>query len=782
VVVIGGMPGVGKTALAIHVAHRLKGRFPDRQLFIDLHAHTPGQDPLPAQAALARLLHAVGIDVRSLPDDLEDWTSLWRDRMAGQRILLVLDNAASSKQVVPLLPGGGLVMITSRRHLADLPGTVIPVLAEVLPPGQAREMFTRLAPRAAGEPAETIAELVKLAGCLPLAISLLARVYARHPAWELADLIRETEASLLTMSAEKDSVATAFEVSYQNLNPGQQQFFRSLSWHPGTTVDAYAAAALAGISLSRAGGHLDALHREALLTEVSRRRYGMHDLIRRYARDRATADSAADRRHARERVLDYYQHAAAIAEARLARQTRTSPASVTVAVPPAAVPKMPDRAQALWWARAERSNLLACLDDMTRAGQQGRVVAFTAAVAALLRQDGPWTEAITRHVTAVQAARHLGDGLAMANALDDLGIVRRLTGDYRGAARDQEEALCRYRELGDQQGEANALTHLGIVRSLTDDYREATQALTAALDIFRELGDREGQADALIQLGVVLRLTRDHKRSVQAQEEALGIYRDLGDQQGQANALIRLGPARQRIGDYPGAAQAQEEALRIHRDLGNRQGQANALCYLGAVRRETGDYPGATRDQEEALGLYRDLGSRLGQANAISELGAVRRQTGDYPGATRDQEEALDLYRDLGDRGGQAIAMCELGAIQRQTGAYQAAGKTLERAREILHDLGDEADALNEIGTLHRVRGDLDRAETCHRQALEAAREVDSYRDEAIALAGLGRCARAAGRMADAKASLEEARDIFQRIGTVEAAEVTAEVDALSQA
>ena len=293
---IGGMPGIGKTALAVHAAHRLRPSFPDRQLFVDLRGHAPGQEPLAPEAALAGLLAAAGVDPRSCPADLAGRAALWRDRMAGQRALLVLDNAASSAQVAPLLPGGEtcLVLVTSRRHLADLPGAVVPVLLEVLPPGRAREMFTALAPRAAADPPWAVAELVALTGFLPLAISLLARLYNRHPSWSLADLTAETKASLLTLTAELDSVAAAFEVSWQHLDPGQQDFFRRLSQHPGT-ADGHAAAALAGVPLAQALGLLDDLHGEGLLTETGYRRYGMHDLIRRYAADRAAAGPSAAR-------------------------------------------------------------------------------------------------------------------------------------------------------------------------------------------------------------------------------------------------------------------------------------------------------------------------------------------------------------------------------------------------------------------------------------------------------------------------------------------------------
>ncbi len=741
---IGGMPGVGKTALAVHVAHLLRGRFPDRQLFIDLHAHTPGQDTVLPEAALAGLLTAVGVDARYLPEDLEGRTALWRDRIAGQRALLVLDNAASSGQVAPLLPGaeGCLMLVTSRRNLGDLPGAVVPVLLAALSPDEAEVMFLRLAPRAATDAAAAVSELVRLAGYLPLAISLLARVYAKHPSWTLADLTRETRESLLTLVAEKDSVAAAFDVSYRYLPPGQQQFFRRLGLHPGTTIDAYAAAALAGIPLQEATEHLDALHSEGLLTEADYRRYGTHDLIRRYAQDRADADPAADRAQGLEHLLDYYQHTAAITEAHLARQSRTTPAPTGT---PTAVPDLPDRTRALSWARTERANMLACLDHATRIGQHARVAALTAALAALLRQDGPWTDAITRHAIALQAARHLGDRLGEAGALSDLGVVRYLADDSPGAARALEAALGIYRDLGDRLGQGNALSHLGVVRQLTGDYPAAAGALEAALGIYRDLGDRLGQAMALNEMGTVRYLTGDYRGAARALEAALGIYRDLGDQLGQALALSHLGVVRRLTGDYPGSTKALEQALGISRGLRNRLGQAGALNGLGAVRRQTGDYRGAAQAQEEALDIYRDLGNRLGQANALGYLGVVRRLMEDYRGAAQALEEALDIRRDLGDRGG-------------------------------------EAEGLNEVGTLHRVRGDLGRAGVCHRQALNLAREIDSSWDEAHALVGLGRCALATNRTADAEADLRQAMGIFQRIGAAEATSVAAELEALTEA
>jgi tetratricopeptide (TPR) repeat protein/transcriptional regulator with XRE-family HTH domain len=741
---IGGMPGVGKTALAVHAAHLLQDRFPDRQLFIDLHAHTPGREPISSQAALAGLLTAVGVDANYVPESLEGKAALWRDRMAGQRAVLVLDNAAGTEQVAPLLPGSEscLVLVTSRRHLGDLPGAVVPMLLEAMPPGQAQEMFLRLAPRVR-EPAAAL-ELVRLAGNLPLAISLLARVYARHPSWTLADLTRETQVSLLTLVAEKDSVAAAFEVSYRYLPPSRQQFFRRLSLHPGSTIDAYAAAALTAVSLREAGLHLDALHGECLLTEPSYRRYGMHDLIRRYAQERAAADGSADRQKCLHRLLDYYQHAGGAAGAYLAVKTRAGTSPPASTSEPIAVPEMPDYSHALAWVRAEFPNLLACLDHVTRTGQHERVVALTTAIAVLLRSDGLWPDAIARHTVAAQATRHLGDRCREATALNDLGDALYKNGDFRAAAEVQEKALSIYRELGDRQGQAKALSDLGGLRELMGDYRGAAD-LTEALTICRDLGDRLGQAWTLDWMGYARRRTGDIAGAAGPLAESLSIYRDLGHQHGQACVGSQIGVVRRHTGDFAGAAQALAESLGIARDLGFRENQATALTELGVVRRLTGDYRGAAAALQEGLSICRDLSYREGQVDALTEIGVVRRETGDRVGAAAALEEALTICRDLGYRGA-------------------------------------EAEVLNEVGTLHRVCGDMDQAETCHRRALELAREIDSSCNEAHALAGLGRCALAAGHSAGAARSLRQAREIFDRIGRPEAAALAAELVALQGA
>ncbi|HEX5291964.1 MAG TPA: BTAD domain-containing putative transcriptional regulator [Streptosporangiaceae bacterium] len=796
---IDGMPGVGKTTLAVRAAHLLRDRFPDRQLFIDLRGHTPGQDPLAPEDALAGLLAATGVDPRYLPADLPGRAALWRDRMAGQRAVLVLDNAASSAQAAPLLPGGDqcLVLVTSRRHLADLPGAVTPLLVQTLRPEQARAMFVRLAPRAEASRAGELAELAELAGFLPLAISLLARVYNRHAAWSLADLAAETRASLLTLAAETDSVAAAFEVSYQHLDPDQRQFFRRLGLHPGTTTDTYAAAALAGVSPAEAARLLDGLHGEGLLTETGYRRYGMHDLIRRYAAERAAADPAAERDRAVGALLDYYEQAAAAAQAQLGRHAPvlpappgSSPPAPARSIPAAAAPVLADSVAALAWARAERASLLACVDYASRAGDRARLAGLTAGLAALLHHDGPWAEAITRHGAAAAAAGQLGDRTAQAGALREQGNLRRLTGDFAGAAADVDAAMASYCEAGSRLGRAAALNDRGAIRLSAGDLPAATADLAASLASFRDLADRRGEASAQHDLGAALLASGDYPAGMAALTQAQAIFRSLGDQLGQASALFYLGDARRVTGDYPAATETLAQALAMFRELGIRRGQASALGNLGAVRQLTGEYPQAARDLEEALGIFHDLGNHVGQAFTLIHVGAVRRLTGDYPGAAGALRQALSISRTVGSQYCQGTALMELAAVRRLAGDLAEAGRVLEEARVILADFGDpgtEAEALNESGLLHRARGELGPAADYHRQALELARGIGSPRDEATALAGLARCELAAGNLAAdelaaAVAGLRQARELFGRLGAPEADDIAAELDALRPA
>lgn len=748
---INGMPGVGKTALAVHAAHRLTAAFPDRQMFLNLHGHTQGREPVSPADALAELLSVTGVDARFLPPDLAGRSAMWRDKMAGQRALLVLDNAASSAQVAPLLPGGRcLVLVTGRRQLADLPGAIVQVTLGPLPPEQARTMFARLTPSRGREDPDLIDELTELAGHLPLAISVLARVHTRHPSWKLADLITETRASLLTLVAEHASVGAAFTVSWRHLAAGPRRMLATLSLHPGPNVDSHAAAALAGTMTGEAARQLDDLHRECLLTETGYRRYGMHDLTRSYAAAQAsTLLTEAEAEAALRRLIAYY-------------------ARVDIA----------DATEALAWARTERANLIACLGYATGARWWSEVVALTTALSRLLLRDGPWPQAVVLHAAAAQAAGVVGDRPALASCLLHLAAARRLSGDYQRASDDLAEVLDLYRELADKSGEAAALRELSHVRQLTDDYPAAAELAAGALRICRDIGDQPGQASALILTASISRRADESHAATSALNEALEICRDLDDRPGQADALRELGDVRRATGDYHEAVRYLEEALELSRELDDQPGTANALTWLGGVRRLTGDHHGAIRDLRQALEIQRRLGDRNGQANALALLGDARRAGGEYAAAVRDLEQALWLYRALGSPAGEASALGWLGSVWLAVGDYLAAAADLNQSVGICGRIGDrggEATGLNQLGSLRYAQGDLTRARKLHQQALDLAREIISPLDEAHALAGLGRCARGSGDSAGATSLFTQAYEIFLRTGDAEATVIAAE-------
>jgi tetratricopeptide (TPR) repeat protein len=775
--VIGGMAGIGKTALAVHAAHRLAAAFPDGQVFLSLHGHTPGQRPVDPAEALAGVLLAAGIGASRIPAGLEPRTGMWRDYLAGKRLLLLLDDAAGSEQVLPLLPGtaGSLVLVTSRRHLTALEGARA-VSLDTLAPGEAADLLIRLAGRpglAAADPA--VGDIARLCGCLPLAVGMLARQLHHHPAWTAASLAADLAAArdhrLTLMRTENASVAAAFDLSYQDLEPAQQRMFRYLGLHPGTDIEAYAAAALRATDLATARAQLEALYDQHLLTEPAHGRYRFHDLLREHARALAAADPAAARDAATGRLLDYYLHTAAAASQHVARR---HPA-VTV-TPPAAVPVLTDRDAAITWLDAERLNLQAAAGHAAAAGRPGHAIAIPAAINGYLCSRGHWDEAITLHLTALGAARQACDQPGEATALTGLGIVQRLRGDTTAAIASFSRALDLYRDIGDRPGEAAAHNELGVARYVTGD-PAAASSLTRALELYRDLGDRSGEAAALNDLSLVQIAAAAYPAAAASLSRALELHRSLSDQLWEANALNNMGVVQRLTGDYPAAAACHAQALGLYRDLGIVFGEAHALNNLGVVQRLTGDYPAAAACHAQALSLYRKLGNRAGEAAALNDLAVVHRLTGDHQAAAAGHNAALALSRDIGNRAAEADALRELGNAQCLAVEYQAAAASHARALELHRSLGSraaEAEDLNSIGEAELAAGVPGETAAWHEQALAIAVAIASPLEEARSLEGIGRCRLRDSRLGEARESLLRALAIYQRIGSPSARRVAA--------
>ena len=736
---IDGMAGIGKTTFAVHAAHRLAAGFPDGQFFLPLHAHTPGQRPVDPADALASLLLTAGVGAQQIPPGLQARAGRWRDYLAGKKILLLLDDAASHEQVTPLLPGtaDSLVLITSRRHLTALEDAAA-ISLDTLAPGEAAALLARLSGRPdLGSGAGPAGEITRLCGSLPLAIGMLARQLHHHPAWTAAGLaadLAEAASRLELMRAENLSVAAAFDLSYQDLTAGQQRLFRRLGLHPGPSIDAYAAAALDDTDLATARRHLDGLYDQHLLSEPARSRYVLHDLLREHARALAMAGDPADADTAAGRLLDYYAHTATAAGQHIPSRTtiggRPPPGGA-----PAFAPQLATALQASAWLETERPNLHAVAGYAAAIGRSRHAVTIPVAISSFLFTRGHWDQAAGLHQGALTAARQAGDRAGQADALHELGILQRETGDYPAATASLTGALELYRSLSDRTCQASAIYNLGYLRWLAGDYPAAAASYQEALELYHGLGHRAGQALVILGQGIVQMMTGDYPAAAASFQQALGMFRGLGHRWGQAMATLDLGVLQSETGDYPAAAASYQQALDLYRDFGDRDGQGMAILNLGDVQTLTGDYPAAAASYQQALGILRDIGNRRGQAGAISGLGDVQMLTGDYPAAAASYQQALGIFRDIGHRHG-------------------------------------EAETLNDLGELLSRAPDSRQVHDYHAQALAIAQGISAPLEEARALEGIGQCHLQDGRPGDGTAHLHQALAIYQRLGAPNARRV----------
>lgn len=776
---IDGMPGVGKSTFVIHVGHQLSPKFPDGQLFVDMRAHTVDKSPAEPTDALRALLTVDGVPARDIANDVDGRSAMWRARMANRRSILIIDNVAGHQQVEPLLPGSStcLVLVTSRRRLTGLGARYAATSLTLgpLPSDAAIELFTHLAGRSADEePRETMLQLVELCGRLPLALALLAARLRPEPGWRvetLVEILAAAQDRLAYMRAEDIQVASTFDLSYRSLPSSRRRFFRFLGLNPGADFDTYAVAALAGVELRAARRHLDSLYNDNLVEQPAPGRYRLHDLVGVYTRAHASHIQAPQREQALARLVDYYQHAASIADSFLAARAPRSP---DLRAGRFAVPVFTDASQAAAWMNTELPNLLACASYAISDGDDTRLIALSATLATFLRHAGPHRQSVALHRAAATAAERRNDHAAQARSLHHLGVLLGRAGDYPAAIGALSDAQALWRALGDRLGEADALTALGITKRVAGDYSAATNALNTALDLYRELDYAAGQAEALSALAALRWLADDFPAAKEFLYQALVLYNRTGNAQGQADVLLHIGVLHRLRHDYPASIRALQQAASRYSGLGARAGVAHTQFLLGMVRRLAGDYLGATDSLKQALVVYRDIGDRLGLANALKDLGAVQRQTGDNTGAMRSLLDALSGYQDLGHRFGQAGTLLELGMVWHMTGDSARAADDLTAALTLYRSLNNrtgQAEVLNNLGAVLLDAGDA-LARERFQQALTLARAVHNRLAEAHALEGLARWSLRLQDAVEAAQRFLAALRIFKEIGAPEAAEV----------
>jgi DNA-binding SARP family transcriptional activator/DNA polymerase III delta prime subunit len=661
VVALSGPPGVGKSALAVHTAHRLAEQFPDGQLYVNLHGATAGLQPLRPLEVLGRFLRALGTDPAAVPTELEEASAAFRSQVAGRRVLLVLDDAADAAQVVPLLPAspGCGVLATSRRVLASLEGAAN-LRLDALAPDEAVKLLGRLAgqERAAAQP-EAATEVVRCCGCLPLALRIAGARLAARPAWPigaLAERLADAHGRLDELELAEVGVRASFAVSYRQLCDSADalelmaaEAFALLGILDGPEVGVPVAARLLDAPEQAVERALERLVDAQLLETPASGRYRQHDLLRLYARELACQQHPEPvRAAALTRALEFYVATAWRTMALL------RPADYRLPLVKARWDKdglrLVDDHAALAWLEAERANLLAAVRQAaTTPGIPDELaIQLAQALAGFLWVRNYWDDWARVNQTALEVACRVGDRAAQAHADNDLGLARWRQGRYDQARACHQRSLAIRRELGDRRGEAASLNNLAQVSEWQGRYDQAVAYLEEALAIWRELDNRHGLANSLGNLGNSHERLGRYDEALACQQESLAAYRELAWPAGLARGLRNLGWAYERHGRHDEALACLHEGLAIYAELGERDGQAFCLNDLGIVHRRQGNDALALACQRKSLAIRRELGDASCEAETLRELGVTLRALGHLDEARAHWLEARATLERLG--------------------------------------------------------------------------------------------------------------------------------------
>ncbi|GGZ41534.1 AfsR/SARP family transcriptional regulator [Streptomyces poonensis] len=788
-----GTPGVGKTALALHWAHRARHSFPDGQLYVNLRGYGP-ERPMTAGEALARLLAALGLRGRDVPLEVEDRAARYRSELAGRRMLIVLDNAATADQVRPLLPGTATctTLVTSRDAL---PGLVAlhgahRLVLDLLPADDARTLLHRLIGARVQADPQAAATLANLCRRLPLALRLAAELAAARPHHSLADLttgLADRQRRLDLLDADEDigaGMRAVLSWSYQRLPADTARAFRLLALHPGTDWDAHATAALTRTDLNAARRLLGQLARAHLIQTTGPDRYSMHDLLRAYAAELAAGtDPGPDRKAALTRLLDHYLATATTATIALGfplldRRPRLFRYTPVIPAPPVGDP---DTARA--WLDAERANLVAVCAHAVRHGWHRHASDLATTLFRHLDDSGLYAVALTLHTHAREAARHVGDRNSEAYALSYLGVVYWRQGHYQRAVGHYRQALDLFQRTGNQDGQAYALTCRGLVYWRQGHFQESADDQCRAANMFERTGNRGGQAWVLNHLGLVYWQQGHYRQAADYQCRAADIFEEIGDRDGQAYALACVGLVHWQQGHYQPAVSHQRRALDLFEGTGNRDGQAYALTCLGLVYWRQGRYQRAADHHRQALEISQQTGNRAGQKFALLSLGLVYWRQGEYQRAADHHHQALDLSKQLDDRVSQAYALTCLGLVHREQKQHQQAIDHHHKALDISKEIGHralEVDALNGLGEALQADGQTLEARARHAEALALAVDTGDQYERARAHTGIAATHHATGDVPQARRHWDEALGLYAGLGVPDADTVRAQLAALT--
>ena len=634
VALVAGAGGLGKTTLAIHAAHRMRSEYPDGQLYVDLLGAS--SRPLSPAEVLARFLRDLGVQGAQIPVGEEERAALYRTRLNGRRMLVVLDNARDAAQVRPLLPGSGTsaVIVTSRSRLPDLVGGGL-VHLDVLDDNEALTLFSRIVgpARTAAEPDATAELLLACAG-LPLAIRISAARLAARSTWTirwLADQIGDEHRRLDELKVGDLAVRVSFEVSFSSLPdavmPGDvapAHAFRMLGlWH-GPSIGLGAAAALISQPESKVADALEMLFDAHLLESPSPHRYQFHDLLRVYAAERANAEELEQERTAAvRRLLSWYVH--------------TSDAAAQIVSPyryktelddlePGCQPRTFATAdQALAWYDGERASLVAATRQAADLKFDNAAWQLATSLFSVFYRRGDWADCIATHRIALTSARRTGNRRGEAWVLNNFGEALGHR-DMQEAVGYLEDALAIRREIGDRPGEAQAANNLANVHLELGRPQEALDPLQRSLLIQQEGGRRYGEGIALHNLGEAYLDLGRFDEAIESLQKARAIFTEINVLPGEGWVLHSLGRAHLGLGRTGDALGCLQQALAIRQSTGDRRNQAVTLRLIGQVNESVGDTGAARGYWKQALAVFRELGDEAQSAELTQLLDAGPKQ------------------------------------------------------------------------------------------------------------------------------------------------------------
>jgi tetratricopeptide (TPR) repeat protein len=702
-----GTPGVGKTALVVHWAHRVAGRFPDGQLYVDLRGYDPGPPVAPADA-LAGFLRRLGVEAGEIAGEPDERAAQFRTVLADRRVLVVLDNAASADHVRPLLPGtpSCLAVVTSRDSLAGLvarDGARRLDLGALTDAEAVDLLRTLVGARVDADPAAATALSGRCAH-LPLALRIAAEFATTHPGLPLADLatdLHDEQARLDLLDAAGDprtAARSAFSWSYRHLSPAGREAFARLGLHPGREVDAYAVAALADTGLAEARLLLAELGRAHLVEPAGAAMYRMHDLLRAYAVEHAA--NCPEPEAALTRLFDHYLGAAGAAmDALFPHERRGRPA---VAPPRTPRPVLDEPATATAWLDDQRSNLVAVAGHAAAHGWGRYSVELSRILWRHFEVGGHYQEALAVHEAALSAALAPGGSdvaWGLPAVLTNLGGIHWWLGNHKQARAHFERAISGYEELDDPEGRARAFARLALVHERLGDYREAKAHLTEALAGYRRTGNRHGEGSQLVNLGTLYRRLGRYAEAAEHQRRAAELFVAVGDRRLEGYALGNLAAVESLLGRHDDALAHLGRALAHCRESGDRGGEGSALGTIGAVHRRQGRLDEARDHLHRALAISRTTGDRGLEIETLNTLGETLRALGELEAALGHHRAAADLAEAAGERFELARALDGGAEALDLLGEREEACAWWRRALEIYAALG--------VPETERVRGRL---------------------------------------------------------------------------